>query len=143
MEFPAQAPESWDFNSGCLVPEHALINCSPCLVYFNATQRKARFSLLQLAVEGTKVRVERKSVLPFNNETWNKRTGHSLVNIQFGKSQRSVASQQLLLCGCGQAQFLSEDQSHTGPATHPVRVPLGAGVQPVPGAGSSLNPSFS
>lgn len=112
MEFPAQAPESWDFSSGWLVPEHALVTCTPCLFYFNATQHKSRFSLLQLAVESTKVRVEWKSVLPFNNETWNKRIGYCLVNIQFGKSQKSVTSQQLLLCGCGQVQFLSKDQSH-------------------------------
>lgn len=58
MEFPTQAPESWDFNSGCLVPEHALVTCTPGLVYFNATQRKARFSLLQLAVRKSKVRVK-------------------------------------------------------------------------------------
>lgn len=55
MEFPTQAPESWDFSSGCLVPEHALVTCTPRLVHFNATQRKAGFSLLRLAVENSKV----------------------------------------------------------------------------------------
>lgn len=56
------------------------------------------------------MRVKQKSALPFNNETWNKRTGYPLVNTRFGKSQRLVTKLQLLLCGFGEAQFLSEDQ---------------------------------
>lgn len=51
------------------------------------------------------------------------------------KESKVSHSQQLLLCGSGQAQFLSEDQSHAGPAhLRAARLPLGAGVQPVPGA---------